>query len=161
MKNDPIVKSKRVYKNAQDKANQGALEGADTSFQRSLRMAEAEGKKTFRWRDPKTGKWGVYAARTTSATPLSAPPSVRGLKGGPLGMKPPGGGSLKMRPRREAFPMQEPPETIIDTPPTRGGIFRNFDIFGGTKTQRVNSRKVKNISPTGTKPSKRGRNRGF
>ena len=78
-KTDPIVKSRRVFKDAADKARQKRLEGKNTPFQKALRAAEAAGKATFDFE----GK--PYAARTTGAAkqgyPSVGPPAIRAKRG--------------------------------------------------------------------------------
>jgi hypothetical protein len=61
------VKSKRVFKNAADKARQNRMEGKNTPFQIALRGAESSGLKEFEYE----GK--MYAANS-EATPPIVPP---------------------------------------------------------------------------------------
>ena len=90
-KTDPIVKSRRVFKDAADKARQKRLEGKNTPFQKALRAAEAAGKATFDFE----GK--PYAARTIGAAkqgyPSVGPPAIR-AKRGPGSLAPPTAGRI-------------------------------------------------------------------
>jgi hypothetical protein len=150
---DPVIKSTRVYKNKKDQAKQAVLDGADTSFQRALRMAEAQGKKTFMWRDPKTGKSKSYAARTGTGKTLATPPPTVRAQRPPLDAPPPPG-QLYTLPYTD-LPEEGFPETTPEESGTTGRR-RTSRFLSGQKQQRVNGRKVKNITPTGTKKKGKG-----
>ena len=124
---DPVVKSKRVFKNAADKARQKRLEGANTPFQKRLRLAESVGENPFDFE----GK--SYAARTTAAK-LKGPGTRRATRipGGPI--KPPVG----TIPLKQGYPSPiDPPEVIPQVVPKvknnrrRIGRFAIQPIRGG------------------------------
>ena len=147
---DPVVRSKRVFKDAADKARQKRLEGKDTPFQRRLRLAESRGENPF----PFKGK--SFAARTT----VTAPPTVRATSPPGKLTKPPIG---TIPPLKQGFPSTGPaiapvPELpVIDKKIRVRG--RNSNSIPGI----VNNRRLKRVSVTGERPGKRkssGRGRG-
>lgn len=97
VKTDPEKGSKRVYRDAADKANQAKREGSNSDFQRALRRAEANGKKTFKWTDPKTGKTGSFAARTN---PPSGPDTKKATYS--PSSQAPSGPSIKVKRKKPA-----------------------------------------------------------
>ncbi len=132
---DP-AKTKRVFKNAADKARQKRLDGADTEFQNALRYNEARNQTPFNF------KGLSYAART-----LPAPPGVKRATrniGGP-GLPTPGT-IPKITPIKKT-PVNAP---IVETPGTlstkRNKLKRSNRLFNVP----TNARLTRNITPTGT-----------
>lgn len=147
---DPIVKTKRKFKNKADRNRQASLEGANTPFQIALRGAEVAGESTFDFdtgdgRGPRS-----FAARTTGKQAATIPPVQPGktnlLINEPV--LPPIGPITGVK-------IPKSPVDVTSKLPKVKAPKRKLTSVKGI----VNARKLQAISPTGERPGARRGNR--